>query len=93
MSINYDENKKIFKLDSCDSSYLIGLSPEGFVGHIYYGKRLLGEGSNVLLRMEEAPFTPNVNKREKGSFLDSFPMEYPAGGIGDYRESCLNVRF
>ncbi|MGN0203724.1 MAG: alpha-galactosidase, partial [Coprococcus sp.] len=24
--------------------------------------------------------------------LDYFPMEYPTGGIGDYRESCFNVR-
>ena len=45
-----------------------------------------------MLRMEEPPYTPSVNKREKSAFLDSFPMEYPTGGIGDYRESCLNVR-
>ena len=25
-------------------------------------------------------------------FLDSFPMEYPAHGLGDYRESCINIR-
>ena len=42
--------------------------------------------------MEEPPYTPSVNKREKSAFLDFFPMEYPTGGIGDYRESCLNIR-
>lgn len=92
MAITYLEDKKIFQLNTAQTTYLIGLSPEGYVGHIYYGKRLKGEGSNYLLRMNEAPYTPSVNKREKSSFLDRFPMEYPTGGIGDYRESCLDVR-
>ena len=92
MGIYYIEEKKIFQLDTKRTTYLIGLSPEGYVGHIYYGRRLKGEGSNYLLRMKEAPYTPSVNKREKSSFLDFFPMEYPTGGIGDYRESCLDVR-
>lgn len=92
MAIRYLEEKKIFQLDTKHTTYLIGLTPEGYVGHIYYGERLKGEGSNYLLRMEEAPYTPSVNLREKTSFLDSFPMEYPTGGVGDYRESCLNVR-
>ena len=92
MGISYFEEKKIFKLDTERTTYLIGLSPEGYVGHIYYGRRLLGEGSNYLLRMQEPPYTPSVNLREKSSFLDTFPTEYPTGGIGDYRESCLDVR-
>ncbi len=92
MGIRYIEEKKIFHLSTKRTSYLIGLSPEGYVGHIYYGKRLSGDGSNRLLRMEEAPFTPSVRVREKASFLDFFPTEYPTGGIGDYRESCLDVR-
>ncbi len=92
MGIRYLEEKKIFQIDTKCTTYLIGLAPEGYVGHIYYGKRLKGEGSNYLLRMKEAPYTPSVNQREKASFLDFFPMEYPVGGIGDYRESCLDVR-
>lgn len=92
MSIKYNEAKKLFKLDTADTTYVIGLSPEGYIGHVYYGDQLTQEADNYLLRMEEAPFTPSVNKREKSSFLDFFPMELPTGGIGDYRESCLNIR-
>ncbi len=40
MGISYFEEKKIFKLDTERTTYLIGLSPEGYVGHIYYGRRL-----------------------------------------------------
>ena len=92
MSISFQEEKRIFQLNTKNSTYLIGLTPEGYAGHIYYGKRLHNEVDAYLLRIAEAPFTPSVNKREKASFMDSFPMEYPTGGTGDYRESCLNVR-
>ncbi len=87
MSIRFEEKRKIFKLDTDKTTYLIGLSPEGYVGHIYYGGRLVHPAGNSLLRMEEDPRTPSVTDREKGTFLDKFPMEYPTGGIGDYRES------
>ena len=92
MSVTFNEEKKIFRLDTEKSTYVMGLSPEGFLGHIYYGDRLFMETDHYLLRMEEPPYTPSVNKREKSAFLDFFPMEYPTGGIGDYRESCLNIR-
>ena len=92
MAVSYEAQKKIFKLDTAKTTYLIGISPEGYVGHIYYGDRLKQSVDNYLLRMEEHPFTPSVNKREKSAFLDCFPMEYPSGGIGDYRESCINIR-
>ena len=92
MPVSFDEKKKIFRLDTEKSTYLMGVSPEGFLGHIYYGDRLVLDADNYLLRMEEPPYTPSVNKREKSAFLDFFPMEYPTGGIGDYRESCLNIR-
>ena len=92
MSVSYEKEKKIFRLDTENSTYLIGLTTEGYVGHIYYGDRLEGEVENYLLRIDEHPFTPSVVKREKSSFLDRFPTEYPTGGVGDFRESCLNVR-
>lgn len=92
MGIKYITEKQIFHLDTQNTTYLIGLSPEGYIGHIYYGQRLKSEGSNYLFRMQEPPYTPSVHGREKASFLDYFPMEYPTGGIGDYRESCLDVR-
>ena len=91
MSIIFDEQKKIFKMDTENTSYLIGITPEGYVGHIYYGKSLKNADGYYLLRTEESPFTPSVMKREKGGFLDTFAMEYPTGGLGDHRESCLDI--
>jgi len=92
MSISMYENPKIIQLNTDHTTYLIGVTPEGYVGHIYYGDRLDHADAFYLLRTAEPPFTPSVLEREKISFLNCFPMEYPTGGVGDYRESCLNVR-
>ena len=44
-----------------------------------------------MLRIDEPPFVPSKNLREKVSFLDTYPMEYSFGGTGDFRESCITV--
>ncbi len=93
MNITYNQENRVFKLDTPNSSYLMGIvDKEGFLGHIYYGKRLEEDGVAYLMRTQEAPFVPEVNDRERGSFMDSFPMEYPTHGTGDYRQDCLSVR-
>lgn len=97
MSIQFYQNiseevKGIFKLDTKETSYVIGVvDSEQFLGHIYYGKRLNDYRLAHVLRVKEAPFVPSANNRDRGSFLDSFPMEYPASGLGDYRESCVSI--
>ncbi len=92
MAIAYNAAGRIFRLDTKNTTYMIGITEEGYVGHIYYGERLLAEDTYYLMRTQEPPYTPGVNEREKEAFLDFFPAEYPSGGIGDYRESCINIR-
>lgn len=55
MSVTYNENRRIFKLDTENTSYLIGISPEGYVGHVYYGEYLEDTDAYYLLRTEEPP--------------------------------------
>lgn len=91
--ISYDEKNKIFQIDTDHTSYLIGIADkEQFLGSIYYGKRIRpGQNLSCLMGIEDAPFTPSVNKGERGSFYDVFPMEYPGSGVGDYRNGALTV--
>ena len=97
MAIQFYENltpevKAIFKLDSLNTSYVIGVvDEERFLGHVYYGKKLNDYHLAHVLRVKEGPLVPSVNNRDRVAFLDSFPMEYPAGGLGDYRESCISI--
>lgn len=93
MSVQYFEKERVFKLDTPNTSYLIGLiDEENFVGHIYYGKKIESHELTYLLRTEEAPFVPSRNNRDRLSFLDSCPMEYPTHGLGDFREDAVSVR-
>ena len=93
MAIRYNEQAKSFQLDTKAASYVIGIADaEGFVGHAYFGKKLGEDDVTYLMRAQEHPFTPESNARDRLSFLDCFPMEYPAGGVGDFRESAVVVR-
>ncbi len=93
MAIHFYEKERIFKMDTPETSYLLGIvDTENFLGHIYYGAKLRDHRIGYLLRTGEAPFVPSENDRDRVSFLDCFPMEYPAGGLGDYRESCISIR-
>ena len=60
MAILYYDDKKLFQLNTEKTTYVIGLSPEGYVGHVYYGPLLHGEPDLYPLRMDEPPFTPSA---------------------------------
>lgn len=93
MSIRYDAEKKLFQLDTPNTSYVLGVKDSfGYLLHYYYGKRLNPGDVSYLARTEEPPYTPDRNARDKLIFLDCVPFEYPTGGIGDFREHCLEIR-
>ncbi len=90
--IQYEKEDSIFKIDTRNTSYVMGLADGAYLGHVYYGKRLMDTKLGYLTRAEEYPAVPSVLPREKTGFFDCFPMEYPFGGTGDQRESCVNLR-
>ena len=93
MSIKFIKEYNTFKLDSNDTSYIISIvDNEKFLGHTYFGKKINDENMNHLLRIDEPPYVPSKNNRDRVSFYDSFPTEYSTHGIGDYRESCISVK-
>lgn len=93
MNILYDEKSKIFKLDTDHTSYVMAVvDEEGFLGHVYYGDKISDTDVSYLLRTDENPFVPSKNSRDRSAFLDTFPMEYPGNGVGDFRESAIAVK-
>lgn len=92
MGIIYEEERGIWKLDTPHTSYIIGIADKQYIGHIYYGARIRDCGDCSWMRTGEAPFVPSENMRDKCSFMDSFPAEYPGNGVGDFRESAVSVR-
>lgn len=92
MNITYNNDKRIFKIDTDNSSYIIAIvDDEEFVGHVYYGPFVQDDDLSYLMRINENPRVPSVNNRDRSSFLDSFPTEYSGNNVGDYRESAIAV--
>lgn len=85
-----DEKNKTFHLKTPRSSYIMGVIKDGYLGHMYYGRRLESVPTQDLMRLSEIP-EPSERPGEKVSFLDNFPSEYSTSGVGDFRESCLDV--
>lgn len=92
MGIAYFEKERVFQIQTPNTTYLCGIGGKDYLGHMYYGKRMEDWRGEYLLRTDENPFTPVTNNREKCIFMESFPWEYSTWGVGDFRESCLNVR-
>lgn len=89
--ITYLETARQFQLDTPHASYVLAVADEGYLCHVYWGKRLAPQDMTDLLRLRENPFVPSQNNRERASFMDCAPFEYPCGGTGDYRESAFVI--
>lgn len=91
MSVSYNEQERVFKLDTPNSTYLIGIiDEEGFLGHLYYSRKIPDFNMGYLTRIGEQDL-PSVRNRERLGFLDTLPTEFPGHGIGDMKESCLRL--
>lgn len=89
--IKYDEKSRSFKLIAGDTCYMLAIASGDYLAHVYYGKALPDSDMNYLLRLDENPFTPETNNRDKACYMDTLPFEYPCFGLGDYREPCLAI--
>ena len=92
--ITFDEAQKIFKLDTPNTSYIFGIDDNfGYLIHYYYRRKLRNDKDNVryLSRLYDGAILPEVNTKDKNSFLDFAPFEYSTGGIGDYRSHALEI--
>lgn len=93
MPITYDEQRRIFKLDTLNSTYAIE-NCDGFLINLYYGKKI---PDTNLLGMKHrggfASFSPhNASVNRPGFSLDVLPMEYSCNGSGDFRLAALSIK-
>lgn len=102
MSVSISRNKKYFKLDTKNSTYMLGIADNRFLGHMYYGKRLYLDSDfdrlDYLLGEEREGYLPSKNScgeglenRDKITFEDTFPWEFSVPGYGDFGEHCLEA--
>jgi len=88
--ITYNNETKSFTLQTQNSAYIIGVAG-GYLGHIYYGRKVPDGSGRAMLREDDYSYMKGV-PGDKCTFADSFPFEYAAEGIGDFRPCSLSVR-
>ncbi len=92
MGINYYEKERIFKLDTPNTTYMFCLvDKEGFMLHMYYGRRLSDYRTADLTRTRFGEAVPSNHERERCAFNDCMPFEYATHGLGDYRDDAFKV--
>ncbi|MBR5405047.1 MAG: alpha-galactosidase, partial [Oscillospiraceae bacterium] len=89
--ITYLEDAQQFQINTPHSSYVLAVADGKYLCHVYYGKRLEPQVMTDLLRLDYPPFVPSQNERERASFMDCAPFEYPVSNTGDYREAAFSI--
>lgn len=92
MSICFDKENNVFKLDTPASSLVLALADGKWLGQVHYGPRLTTTDLAWALDLDKRPMTPDALPRETVSFFDCFPSAYPAANMGDFREPALALR-
>lgn len=92
MQIKFDEQNKIFQINTPNTTYMMGLFDEKYLCHLYYGQRMEDTRCRYLLRKNDSKEAAHALKRGKMDYFYSLFFEYPASGTGDFRDNCLCVR-
>lgn len=92
MSIEVNQEKKSFTLQTTHTTYQMIVHDSGSLLHTYYGEKIPAEDLSYLLFDGECHFAPYPyeNTARKGS-LDVLTQEFPTVGQGDSRAIALDV--
>lgn len=93
MAIVYQEENRIFTLQTNHTTYQMKIDDFGFLLHLYYGGRVDGT-MDYLLTYYDRGFSGNPYEagNDRTYSMDVLPQEYPTMGIGDFRNSALIIQ-
>lgn len=94
MSVIFDESKKIFKLDTCSSSYIFKIFDGNYLVHLYYGAKIPDYNLTAFekRRMYASFSASDANMPDSDFSADVYPLEIGCNGCGDMRISSLQIR-
>lgn len=94
MPITFDSDKRIFKLDTADSSYIFEIFEQNYLVHLYYGKKI--PDTNLSMHKYKGRFASpaplNINIDDDYFSPDVSTFEFPCEGTGDFRQSALAIK-
>lgn len=92
MPIQFNQTSQIFHLYNDQISYILGILPNGHLGHYHFGSRLEEPLSSDLFRADQNKgLTAYVNPNDFGFSLNLERQEYPVFGTSDFREPALTL--
>ncbi len=92
MGIYFDEDKKIFTIETNHSTYQFLVDEYGNLLHLYYGSNIQGS-AEYLLQYRDRGFSGNPSSagNERTYSMDVLPVELSIWGNGDYRSPAFVV--
>ncbi len=94
--IKFNEIEKSFYLHTNNTSYIMQVSPQNHLEHIYYGETIeeVKNINDLRLKYEfELGTQVSYSKDSKGYMLNNMLLEFSTYGKGDFREPTMHVEF
>lgn len=91
MMIQIDSQDMCFKLDTPNTTYLIGITKGGHLINFYYGKHISDTALNVLVPLMARPYAPDTPGVTIPECPDTMPFEYGCPGKGDFRIPAIEL--
>ncbi len=91
MSIIFDNENKVFFLNTKNTEYQIKINEYNMVLHSFYGPAVGNEDMSYLITTIDRGFSGNSYEAsgDRGTSPDTLPFEYSTYGAGDYRISAF----
>ena len=82
----------VFQIETADTMYQMKVDAFGVLNHLWYGAKT-GCVMDYLLDYPDVGFSGNIYEAEnqRTYSLDTLPLEYASGGVGDFRVPAISV--
>ena len=95
MAIYIDQERRVFTLQTKNSTYQMKADKHGVLLHTYYGRKTDCSDKSDLIFMADRGFSGNpyeMGMGDRAYSLDNMPQEYSCFGTGDHRITAFKVR-
>ena len=92
VGIHFDRKERVFHLQGKDTSYVMQIIKDGYLAHLYWGKKIRSYRDSNPITFVKRGFSPNPDPSDRTFSLDTLPQEYPAYGNTDFRTPAYQIQ-
>ncbi|MGP7817270.1 alpha-galactosidase [Niallia sp. 01092] len=92
MGIHFDSAKRLFHLQGKDTSYVMEIVRDGYLLHLYWGRKINEYHHSNKIQLLDRGFSGNPYKEDRAYSLDTLPQEFPQYGNTDFRKPAYQVQ-